>query len=51
MKRVLPLIFTATLLAGCSAAGSGAKPLIPDKAIQLTAKTSVSLSNLAAGLA
>ena len=51
MKKALPLIVAATVLAGCSSAGSGAKPLIPDKAIQLTAKTSLSLSNLATGLA
>lgn len=37
----------AVALSGCSTAGSTASPLIPNKAIQLTAQTSVSLSTLA----
>lgn len=48
--KTAPLIIAAALaLAGCSSTGTGsaAKPLIPDKIIQLTAKTSVSLSTLA----
>lgn len=47
MKAAPLLIAAAVALAGCSTAGSTASPLIPDKAIQLTAKTSVSLSSLA----
>lgn len=35
------------LLGGCSSTSGGGSPLIPDKALQLTAKTSVSLSTLA----
>lgn len=35
------------LLSGCSSTGGGGSPLIPDNALQLTAKTSVSLSTLA----
>jgi hypothetical protein len=42
-------LLAAACLAGCSSTGSTASPLIPDKALQLTAKTSVSLSNLATG--
>jgi hypothetical protein len=41
------LIAVALALSGCSSTGSTASPLIPSKAIQLTAKTSVSLSTLA----
>lgn len=47
MKAAPLLIAAAVALSGCSTAGSTAAPLIPDKAIQLTAKTSVSLSSLA----
>lgn len=46
--KAAPLLIAATVaLAGCSTAGSTASPLIPNQAIQLTAKTSVSLSSLA----
>lgn len=41
------LVATTLAISGCSSTGSTASPLIPDKAIQLTAKTSVSLSTLA----
>lgn len=41
------IVVAAMLCTACSSTGSGAKPLIPDKAIQLTAKTSLSLSTLA----
>lgn len=53
MKTACPWLGCLTaivILAGCSSTGSGSsKSLIPDKAIQLTAKTSVSLSTLATG--
>lgn len=47
MKTGALLIATGLALAGCSSTGSTASPLIPDKVIQLTAKTSISLSTLA----
>lgn len=47
MKATALLIAVALTLSGCSSTGSTASPLIPSKAIQLTAKTSVSLSTLA----
>lgn len=47
MKATALLIGVALALSGCSSTGSTASPLIPSKAIQLTAKTSVSLSTLA----
>lgn len=47
MKAAPLLVAVAVALSGCSTAGSTASPLIPDKALQLTAKTSVSLSTLA----
>lgn len=47
MKATPLLIAVALALSGCSSTGSTASPLIPSKAIQLTAKTSVSLSTLA----
>jgi len=47
MKAAPLLIATTVAVAGCSTAGSTASPLIPNQAIQLTAKTSVSLSSLA----
>lgn len=37
-------------LGGCSSTSGSGSPLIPDKVIRLTAKNSVSLSNLATGL-
>lgn len=52
MKTRFTLAFClllAAALSGCSSAGKTASPLIPNKALQLTAKTSISLSNLAAG--
>jgi hypothetical protein len=47
MKAACALIATAIVLSGCSSSGSTGSPLIPDKVINLTAKTSVSLSSLA----
>lgn len=49
MKATALLIGVALALSGCSSTGSTASPLIPSKAIQLTAKTSISLSTLATG--
>lgn len=52
MRIVATLTGVAFVLAGCtSTSGGTAKPLIPSKAIQLTAKTSISMSSLATGLA
>lgn len=47
MKTAALLLAAAVVLTGCSSTGSSASPLIPNKVIQLTAKTSVSLSTLA----
>ena len=47
MRVAVFVISAGVALTGCSSTGSTASPLIPDKAIQLTAKTSVSLSTLA----
>lgn len=47
MKTAVLLIAASVVLLGCSSANKTASPLVPDKAIQLTAKTSVSLSTLA----
>jgi len=44
---LLGLIVSTGFLSGCSSTGGGSSPLIPDKAIQLTAGTSLSLSTLA----
>lgn len=44
---LIALLLWAVTLAGCSSAGGGSSPLIPDKAIQLTAGTSISLARLA----
>uniref|UniRef100_Q47I15 Lipoprotein n=1 Tax=Dechloromonas aromatica (strain RCB) TaxID=159087 RepID=Q47I15_DECAR len=52
MKLNNPLslgLFLASLLAGCGSTGGSSSPLIPDKVIQLTAKSSISLANLATG--
>lgn len=51
MKRQVLLLALCATLTACSSTGTAGKSLIPDKAIQLTAKTSISLSNLATGLA
>lgn len=51
MKISLLLIGACISLAGCSSTGSGSSPLIPNKAIQLTANTSVSLATLATAAA
>ena len=42
-------VLSASLLAGCGSTGGSSSPLIPDKVIQLTAKSSISLANLATG--
>ncbi len=47
MKLVPFLVAATVLVTGCSSTGSGGSPLIPNKALQLTANTSVSLSTLA----
>ena len=47
MKTKSLLIAGELLFAGCSSTSSTGSPIIPNKAIQLTAKTSVSLANLA----
>lgn len=52
MKLADPLyvgLLSASLLVGCSSTGGSASPLIPNKAIQLSAKSSISLANLAMG--
>lgn len=49
-KILLLCLFLLVGAAGCSTTGdSTASPLIPDKALRLTAQTSISLSNLATG--
>lgn len=50
MKTTAILIAGGVFLAGCSTPTKTAAPIIPDKAIQLTAKTSLKLSTLATGL-
>lgn len=47
LKPLGVILAAVALCTACSSTGSGAKPLIPEKAIQLTAKTSLSLSTLA----
>ena len=43
------LLVSAILVSGCTTSGQTGKPLLPDKAIQLTAKTALSLTSLANG--
>ncbi|MDE1547159.1 hypothetical protein PTW32_17230 [Dechloromonas agitata] len=43
----IALLLGGVMLTGCSSTSGGSSPLIPDKAIQLTAGTSISLSTLA----
>ncbi len=50
MKTAAILIVSGIFLAGCSTSTKTAAPIISDKAIQLTAKTSLKLSTLATGL-
>lgn len=50
MRCAALLITAGVILSGCSSASKTALPIIPDKAIQLTAKTSLKLSTLATGL-
>jgi len=47
MKTAALLIACVLAISGCGSTGSSGSPLIPNKAIHLTAKTSVSLSTLA----
>ncbi len=51
MKHGLLITCLALFLAGCSSSSKTASPLVPDKALQLTAKTSIKLSSIATGLA
>lgn len=48
MKIPALLIFAGVALAGCSSTSGSSSALIPNKAIQLTANTALSLSTLAA---
>lgn len=50
MRSVILLVAAGFALSGCSTATSTASPLIPDKAIQLTAQTSIKLSSVATAL-
>lgn len=50
MRYAALLIVAGVILSGCTSASKTALPIIPDKAIQLTAKTSLKLSTLATGL-
>lgn len=47
----LTLLSAVLALSGCSSTSSGSSPLIPDKAIQLTAGTAVSMSTVVAAAA
>ena len=47
----LTLVSAVLALSGCSSTSGGGTPLIPDKAIQLTAGTAVSMSTLVAAAA
>lgn len=47
----LALVSAVLALSGCSSTSSGSSPLIPDKAIQLTAGTAVSMSTVVAAAA
>ena len=47
MKIITALICSAIFLGACSSTNSTGSSIIPNKAIQLTAKTSISLANLA----
>ena len=47
MRRLRPPAALAVLaLAGCSTTGSSTSPLIPDKKLQLTANTHITLSRI-----
>lgn len=51
MKLLLPAVLaSAALMAGCSTPSSTAAPLIPDKAIQLTANKAITLADMAAAV-
>ena len=47
MKVAALMLVAGVAISGCTSTGQTASPLIPDKFIQLTANTSVSLSSLA----
>lgn len=51
MKILALFLVGSVLVTGCSSATKTASPIVPDKALQLTAKTSLKLSTLATGLA
>jgi hypothetical protein len=52
MKKIVLIGMACLALAACSSTGTrNGSPLIPDKAIQLTAHTSLSLTTLAVGAA
>ena len=51
MKHGLLISCLIFAFAGCSSSSQTARPLVPDKALQLTAKTSIKLSTIATGLA
>lgn len=47
--KALSALLVALLLAGCNSTGLNGSPLIPDKTIQLTSATSISLAKMASG--
>lgn len=51
MQRGVLICSLVCSLVGCSATGTAAKPLIPDKTLQLTSQTALSMSTLASGVA
>jgi len=48
MKYLSLMVVACATLVGCSSTGSGSSSLIPNKTLQLTANTSISLASLAA---
>lgn len=48
MKYLSLMVVACATLVGCSSTGNGSSSLIPNKTLQLTANTSVSLASLAA---
>lgn len=51
MKTLALVLAAGVALSGCSTATKTASPLIPDKALQLTAQTSISMSTMVTALA
>lgn len=51
MKVIALMLAGGVALSGCSTPTKTASPLIPDKALQLTAQTSISMSTMATALA